>query len=284
MNPGNRSRELAGGNLMYREPALHDHLAGDDGAVIAGLLASLLGDHCSADVRTMVDLGCGTGIHAQALSAGFDYLGVDVQPWLVQHARRAHPAARFEVGDITCYRAGRRFDIITCLGNTLAYLHTDAELDAACATIASHSKPETVVVLQTLVSPPPVGHSEQTVQLPRGQASVVLDTVWDQESNVVTTTRRWSLPRACSEDVVTDRFARRVRSLDELRTALNRVGFEVVETYDDPRRRREPARRPVAYLVARRASVALSPGQRGGSLTAVCKGAGQPPGQRRRAP
>jgi SAM-dependent methyltransferase len=283
MNSGNRSRELAGGNLMYREPALHDHLTGDDGAVIAELLASLLGDHGSADARTVLDLGCGTGVHAQVLGADFDYLGVDVQPWLIQHARRTHPAARFEVGDITCYRAGRRFDVITCVGNTLAYLHTDAELEAACVTIASHSTPETLIVLQTLVSPPPVGHAERTVKLPRGQARVVLDTAWDQETWVVTTTRTWSLPEARADEVVTDKFSRRVRSLEQIQTTLNRVGLEVVETYDDPRRR-EPARGPVAYVVARRARVALSPGQQGDPLTAVCQGADQPPGEKRRAP
>lgn len=80
-----------------------------------------------------------------------------------------------------------------------------------------------------------------------GEARVVLDTVWDQEAHVVTTTRTWSRP----DDVITDRFARRVRSLDELQAALNRAGLEVVETYDDPRRRDEPARGPVAYVVAR---------------------------------
>lgn len=251
MNPRNLSRELAGANLMYREPALRDHLAGDDSGGITVLLASLLSNHGPADVQTVFDLGCGTGIHAQALSSDYDYWGVDVQPWLIQHARRAHPAARFEVGDITRYRASRRFDVIICLGNTLAYLHTDEELEAACATIASHSTPETLVVLQTLITPPSVGHTEQTVQLPRGEARVVVDTAWDQADGVVTTTRTWSLPEVHPDDVVTDRFARRVHSLDRLQAALNRAGLEIVDTPDSPRLRGEPARGPIAHLVVR---------------------------------
>lgn len=284
MNPRNLARELAGANLMYREPALHDHLAGDDGGGIAVLLESLLSGHSPGSVRTVLDLGCGTGIHAQALSADFDYWGVDVQPWLIQHARRAQPAARFEVGDVTRYRAGRRFDVITCLGNTLAYLQTDGELDAACATIASHSTPRTLIVLQTLVTPPAVGHAEQTVQLPRGEARVVLDPAWDKEAHIVTTTRTWSLPTAPADDVVTDRFERRVHSLDELQAALNRAGLEVVETHDDPRRRGEPARGPVAYVVAQ-VNVARLPGlglaQQGNLQIAGCQGADCRPGEER---
>lgn len=287
MNPRNRSRELAGANLMYREPALHDHLMGDGGGGIAVLLASLLSAHASVNARTVLDLGCGTGIHAQALSADFDYWGVDVQPWLIQHARRAHPAARFEVGDITRYRADRRFDVITCLGNTLAYLHTDDDLNAACATIASHSTTETLVVLQTLVTPPPVGHTELPIHLPNGEAKVVVDTTWDREARLVTTTRTWSLPEAHPADVVTDKFARRVRSLDELQAGLERAGLEVVETFDDPRRRGEPVRGPVSYIIAR--PVAASPlprqtmGQRDDPQSARCQGADCPPGTQRRA-
>ncbi|MGH3976602.1 MAG: hypothetical protein ACRDS9_25280, partial [Pseudonocardiaceae bacterium] len=197
-------------------------------------------------------------------------------------------AARFEVGDITRYRAGRRFDVITSLGNTLAYLHADDELDAACATIAGHSTPETLVVLQSLVTPPPVGHAEQTVQLPGGKARVVIDTDWDQETHLVTTTRTWSLPEAHPDDVVTDKFARRVRSLDEFQAALDRAGLEVVETCDDPRRRGEPARGPVAYIVARGAGATPSPEgatwQRDDRQNAGCQGADCPSETERRAP
>ncbi|WP_432483428.1 methyltransferase domain-containing protein [Kineococcus esterisolvens] len=50
----------------------------------------------------VLDLGCGPGHLAGLLrSAGSAATGIDLVPELVAHARRAHPAARFEVGSPT---------------------------------------------------------------------------------------------------------------------------------------------------------------------------------------
>jgi SAM-dependent methyltransferase len=47
----------------------------------------------------VVDLGCGSGLTAEALvAAGFDVLGIDISPDMVALARRRVPAARFETG------------------------------------------------------------------------------------------------------------------------------------------------------------------------------------------
>lgn len=245
-----RGAVLAASNLLYREPDLHDHFA-DGGERFASVLSALVEDHGRAQARSVLDLGCGTGVHAEALSPRFDYTGVDVQPRLVDHARRARPYARFEVGDITIHRVRRRFDVVTCLGNTLAYLNADEELDAACSTLAAHVDPGGLVVIQTLVAPPRQGRTEQVIRLPRGEARVAVDTAWDPGAQIITTTRTWSLPDAGGCEQVTDVFVRRVHRLDVLQAALERVGLDLLETFDDPVRRGEPAVGPIAYVVGR---------------------------------
>ncbi|MEU5216610.1 class I SAM-dependent methyltransferase [Streptomyces sp. NPDC020807] len=49
----------------------------------------------------VADVGCGPG-HLTAMLAGWglDAFGVDLSPGMVEHARRAHPALRFEEGRI----------------------------------------------------------------------------------------------------------------------------------------------------------------------------------------
>jgi SAM-dependent methyltransferase len=51
-----------------------------------------------ASIRRVLDVGCGPGTNASEFS-GLDYVGVDINPLYVEHARRAH-GDRFEVADV----------------------------------------------------------------------------------------------------------------------------------------------------------------------------------------
>ncbi len=81
----------------YREDLswIHDlgfgHLARDAAEVLLqNLAATGTGD------GLVVDLGCGTGILAEAVSnAGYDVLGVDLSPVMIEMARRRVPEGRF---------------------------------------------------------------------------------------------------------------------------------------------------------------------------------------------
>ena len=65
---------------------------------------------------TLLDVACGTGMHARRLAAqhGFTVDGVDRDPVMVRLAQRAHPAGRFVQGDMTGFDLGRRYDAVTC--------------------------------------------------------------------------------------------------------------------------------------------------------------------------
>lgn len=241
---------LAAGNLMYRQPALHDHFASDIGA-FAALLDRLVGDLKRRGAQGILDLGCGTGVHSTALTS-YQYVGVDLQPWLIDHARASYPYGRFVVGDITSYRSRRLFDIILSLGNTLAYLRTEEQLNAACATFAANAAPGALVVMQTLVTPPVASHSQQRVSVPGGQANVTIDTAWDADRQIATTTRTWVL---ADGEEVTDTLSRRVHRIVDLQAALSGAGLDVREIFDRYDRRGEPVQGPTAYVVAQAPNV-----------------------------
>ena len=142
MNPSatvvtEQARALAAGNLMYRDPVLHDHFAGDV-STLAVLLDLLLNEYGPKGAQRILDLGCGTGIHSTALTS-YEYVGIDLQPRLIDHARATYPHGRFAIGDVTRYRSHRPFEVLLSLGNTLAYLHTEEQLNDACATFAAAS-------------------------------------------------------------------------------------------------------------------------------------------------
>ena len=81
-----------------RSAAFYDVLYGDkDSAAEAQLLADLIREH-SPEVRSILDVGCGTGAHARCLiDAGFEVDGVDVEPAFVELARAKCPEASFQI-------------------------------------------------------------------------------------------------------------------------------------------------------------------------------------------
>ena len=75
-------------------------------------LAPVLAHNDIRQARRVLDVGCGPGTNTQ-LFAHADYLGIDINPGYIEHARRKHNR-RFVVADVTAYEdaAGGGFDFI----------------------------------------------------------------------------------------------------------------------------------------------------------------------------
>jgi trans-aconitate methyltransferase len=76
------------------------------GAALLELLAPQPGER-------ILDLGCGTGhLTAQAAACGAEVVGLDASPAMVEQARRAYPALRFETGDARAFAFPEPFDAV----------------------------------------------------------------------------------------------------------------------------------------------------------------------------
>jgi SAM-dependent methyltransferase len=241
---------LADTNLLYREPWLYDQLSSGDSR--AGLLISLIDRFGPPQASNLLDLGCGTGRDLADLTVAAPRLGtvgIDVQPGMVEHGRRTHPQLDLRVGDLRTVRLGRPFDVITSLGNTLAYLHTDADLDAAFATMEAHAHDRTLVIVQTMVGAPNTGPPRTaSVVIGDTEIQVATSTRFDAASRMATTDRVWELPDGRR---AADHLRRRILDADELRQRLDRAGFVLELLATDPI---DPSKAdaPVRYAVATR--------------------------------
>jgi SAM-dependent methyltransferase len=113
------------------QAAIHHARFGDLARAAADLVIAELR---AVDLRVgrVVDLGCGSGIYARAMSdAGYDVVGIDISPDMVELARRNAPGATFVVGSAHDFDLPAGVCAVTALGEVLNYA-TDsrAGLDA----------------------------------------------------------------------------------------------------------------------------------------------------------
>jgi SAM-dependent methyltransferase len=109
---------------------------------------------CGLD-RSMLDLACGTGnSYIPFLRRGYAVTGCDVSRAMIALARSKTPDANLFVADMR--RLGRvgRFGLVTCLDDSLNYLHRPADLGAAFASITRNLAPDGLAVfdLNTLLA------------------------------------------------------------------------------------------------------------------------------------
>jgi SAM-dependent methyltransferase len=84
--------------------------------------------------RRLLDLGCGTGKSALEFHIlGYRVTGMDLSPAMIEVARakRGGPGIDFQVGDLRDLPEAGPFDVATCIGEPLNYLHNDEELCTA---------------------------------------------------------------------------------------------------------------------------------------------------------
>lgn len=96
--------------------------------------------------RTVLDAGCGTGRVAIELGRrGISAVGVDLDPTMLDVARRKAPAGEWIEGDLASVALGRRFDVVVAAGNVLIFVAPGTE-GAVVANLARHLEPAGLLV------------------------------------------------------------------------------------------------------------------------------------------
>lgn len=240
---------LAESNFLYREPALYDQVQGEADQGPAKLCASLIDRYGPSNARTLVDFGCGTGRDLAQLTRRFAGIGVELQSGMVDYARTVRADLDIRKGDLRSFRLGHSVDAITCLGNTLAYLHDNADLRKAFETFAAHAHTGTLLILFAPVAP--IERSEARagrVDADDLRAEVTVRYEWDLRAQINTMHRCWKLDTGAE---VHDRIQRRVLFPRELELYMTTVGFELLDIFDNATDNGGQLTGPSAYIVAR---------------------------------
>ena len=104
---------------------------------------------------TVLDVACGTGEHAfrLAMDHGFVVDGLDLDPELLNVARKKHPAGRFFEADMSSFELPHRYDAITCLFSSIGYLRTLDRVEQALRCFRAHLTLRGIIVVEPWFAP-----------------------------------------------------------------------------------------------------------------------------------
>jgi SAM-dependent methyltransferase len=97
----------------------------------------------SGKVRSILDLGCGTGGHALVLSKrGYQVVGVDISKEMLDIARRKadkyNPFLKFIESDIRSLNIQEKFDAVISMFAVMSYQITNEDILDVCRTAENH--------------------------------------------------------------------------------------------------------------------------------------------------
>lgn len=145
--------------VFERYAACYDALyAEKDYAAECDFVEALLCAHAAGRVRSLLDLGCGTGGHAIPLARrGYQVTGVDRSDGMLEAARAKAAAAGvtvdFRGGDLRALDLGRTFDAVLAMFAVVGYQTSNDDLLAAFRAVRRHLAPKGLFVFDAWFGP-----------------------------------------------------------------------------------------------------------------------------------
>ncbi|HEX3035124.1 MAG TPA: class I SAM-dependent methyltransferase [Thermodesulfobacteriota bacterium] len=103
--------------------------------------------------KTLLDVACGTGKHLECLREYYQVEGLDINPELLEIARRRCPEVPLHEGNMVDFNLGRNFDVVTCLFSSIGYVKTLENLERSVACMTCHLQPGGIVIVEPWFSP-----------------------------------------------------------------------------------------------------------------------------------
>jgi SAM-dependent methyltransferase len=234
----------------------------------ATFVAELISHH-APNGRSILELGCGTGVHALALARrGYSVAGVDMSHEMTAQARLKLSNAilpvgihvSFQEGDIRTIRLNETYDAVISLFHVMSYQVTDADVLTALATVERHMKPGGIVIFDYWYSPA-VRKDPPTIRVKSAEDDAVHVRRVARPSmqlggNLVDVHYDITIESKISRSThqISEHHRMRHFSEDELKRSLRTVGLRPIQSGKWPTAKPGSTSTWSAYLVAARAA------------------------------
>jgi SAM-dependent methyltransferase len=196
--------------------------------------------HGSNAVKSVIDLGCGTGSHSLLLAKnGYSVTGVDMAPAMIRIADQkaeSLPAAqrpRFMVGDVRNFEGHGPFDLAIMMFAVISYLNSNEDLLAGLRNIRRQIKPGALLVCDFWYGPAvlSVRPNERIREIRMGDDSTVIrhakTTLNSFDHTADVSFKLWTLKSKQLESVTEETHTMRYLFPQEFKLALQLTGFEL---------------------------------------------------------
>lgn len=135
--------------------SIYDDLYNDkDYNAECNLIQRIFEQYGSNHIKTILDLGCGTGNHALPLAEqGFEVTGVDCSQEMINKAQSKNTPCTFYLGDIRQFNANRKSDAVLMMFAVLGYQLENADVLAALKTARCHLNPGGLLIFDVWYGP-----------------------------------------------------------------------------------------------------------------------------------
>jgi len=132
--------------------ALYDSM-GKDYVAEAQKVHQIIQQHKLAFGKTLLEVACGTGLHASVFREHYQVEGLDLDAEMLAVAKQDYPDIPFHQADMVDFGLGKQFDAITCLFSSIGYVKSTARLNQAIRTMTDHLLPGGVLVVEPWFTP-----------------------------------------------------------------------------------------------------------------------------------
>ena len=103
-------------------------------------LQNLIIKYSESEGNSLLDIGCGTGLHLKYLKDDFSCTGVDISKSMLKIAKKNVKGAAFKEADMKTLKLGKQFDVIICLLSSIGYVKTARNLEKTIHNFSKHLK------------------------------------------------------------------------------------------------------------------------------------------------
>jgi ubiquinone/menaquinone biosynthesis C-methylase UbiE len=113
----------------------------------------IIQEHKRSYGDTLLEVACGTGMHASILRENYQVEGLDLDPEMLAVASQTYPDIPFHQADMVDFDLGKGFDAITCLFSSIGYVKIKERLESAIQNMARHLQSGGVLIVEPWFTP-----------------------------------------------------------------------------------------------------------------------------------
>jgi ubiquinone/menaquinone biosynthesis C-methylase UbiE len=202
-----------------------------DYAKEADKVHAIIQEYKQSNDNDLLDVACGTGLHAAALLQWYNVEGLDLSESQLTVARRRIPNIKFYHADMTDFELGKRYDVVISLFSAIGELLDIEQVNSAVKTMAKHLKPGGVLIIEPWLRPEQFNPNRiWTEFIEEPELKIARMTIARRHGKIVELAMHYMVGRPGKIEKFIERHQEALHTVDEYINAFQQAGLVV--SYD----------------------------------------------------